>query len=81
MNEKLAEALGYVDEKYVSAAAKRKKRKHYWVVAVAAVLALVLVLNTPPDSPDYQRQGSECRLPLPETGATPVRFRFLPAVV
>ena len=47
MNEKLAEALGYVDEKYVSAAAKRKKRKHYWIVAVAAVLALVLVLNTP----------------------------------
>lgn len=47
MNEKLAEALGYVDEKYVFAAAKRKKRKHYWIVAVAAVLALVLVLNTP----------------------------------
>ena len=27
MNEKVANALGYVDEKYISAAAKRKKKK------------------------------------------------------
>lgn len=47
MNEKLVKALSFVDEKYVAAAAKRKKSKHYWLVAVAAVLALVLVLNTP----------------------------------
>ena len=26
MNEKVAKALGYVDEKYVTAAAKRKKK-------------------------------------------------------
>lgn len=47
MNEKVAKALGYVDGKYVAAAAKRKKRKHYWLVAVAAVLTLVLLFNTP----------------------------------
>lgn len=47
MNEKVAKALSYVDEKYVSAAAKRKKRKHYWLGAVAAVLALVMLFNVP----------------------------------
>ena len=47
MNEKVAKALGYVDEKYVTAAAKRKKRKHYWLGAIAAVLALVLLFNMP----------------------------------
>ncbi len=47
MNEKVARALGYVDEKYVTAAAKRKKKKYYWLGAIAAVLALVLLLNMP----------------------------------
>ena len=49
MNEKVAKALGYVDEKYVNAAAKRKKKKaaKYWISAVAAVLALVLLFNLP----------------------------------
>lgn len=49
MNEKVAKALGYVDEKYVTAAAKRKKKKSakYWVSAIAAVLALVLLFNLP----------------------------------
>ena len=47
MNEKVAKALGYVDEKYVTAAAKRKKKKHYWLGAVAAVLVLALVLQIP----------------------------------
>ena len=48
MNEKVAEALSYVDEKYVSDAAKRSKKKtKYWISAVAAVLALVLVLQIP----------------------------------
>ena len=49
MNEKVAKALGYVDEKYVTAAAKRKKKKaaKYWISAVAAVLALVLLFNLP----------------------------------
>ena len=49
MNEKVANALGYVDEKYVTAAAKRKKKKaaKYWISAVAAVLALVLLFNLP----------------------------------
>ena len=49
MNEKVAKALGYVDEKYVTAAAKRKKKKaaKYWISAVAAVLAFVLLFNLP----------------------------------
>ena len=49
MNEKVAKALGYVDEKYVTAAAKRKKKKaaKYWISAVAAVLAMVLLFNLP----------------------------------
>ena len=49
MNEKVAKALGYVDEKYVTAAAKRKKKKaaKYWFCAVAAALALVLLFNLP----------------------------------
>ena len=49
MNEKVAKALGYVDEKYVTAAAKRKKKKatKYWISSVAAVLALVLLFNLP----------------------------------
>lgn len=47
MNEKVAKALSYVDETYVSAAAKRKKRKPVFIAAVAAVLALVLLFNLP----------------------------------
>ncbi len=47
MNEKVAKALGYVDEKYVTAAAKRRKKKHYWLATIAAVLALVLLFNLP----------------------------------
>ena len=47
MNEKVAKALSYVDEKYVSEAARRKKKKYHFIAAVAAVLALVLLLNIP----------------------------------
>lgn len=49
MNEKVAQALDHVDEKYVTAAAKRKKgkKKHLVLVAVAAVLALVIFFNVP----------------------------------
>ena len=47
MNEKVTKALGYVDEKYVTAAAKRKKKKHYWLGAIAAALTLVLLFNIP----------------------------------
>ena len=48
MNEKVAEALSYVDEKYVSDAAKRSKKKtKYWISAIAAVLALVLLFQIP----------------------------------
>lgn len=48
MNEKVAKALSYVDEKYVSAAAKKKKKKaRYFISAIAAALALVLLFNLP----------------------------------
>lgn len=47
MNEKVAQALGYVDAKYITAAAKRKKRKRFWLGAAAAVLALVFLFQTP----------------------------------
>lgn len=48
MNEKVAKALSYVDEKYVCDAAKRNKKKtKYWISAVAAVLALVLLFQIP----------------------------------
>ena len=49
MNEKVAKALSYVDEKHVTDAAKRKKKKatKYWFSAIAAVLALVLLFNLP----------------------------------
>ena len=48
MNEKVAKALSYVDEKYVTDAAKRKQKKtKYWLSAIAAVLALVLLFHIP----------------------------------
>ena len=48
MNEKVADALSYVDEKYVSAAAKWKKKKaKYFIGTLAAVLALVILFNLP----------------------------------
>lgn len=47
MNEKVAEALGYIEGRYISEAAKRRKRKHRVLVAVAAVLAVVMFFNVP----------------------------------
>lgn len=47
MNEKVAEALSYVDSKYVTQAAKRKKGKHRFLIAIAAMLALVMFFNVP----------------------------------
>ncbi len=47
MNEKVAKALSYVDEKYVTEAARRKKKKYYWQSAIAAALALVLFFYIP----------------------------------
>ena len=48
MNEKVAKALSYVDEKYVTEAARRKKKKtKYWISAAAAVLILALLFNMP----------------------------------
>ncbi len=47
MNEKVAEALNYVDGKYVAEAARRKKRKNRFLVTVAAILALVMFFNVP----------------------------------
>lgn len=47
MNEKVAKALGYIDAKYVTAAAKHKAKKPYWLTVTAAIVALVLLFNLP----------------------------------
>ena len=47
MNEKVAQALNHVDQRYISEAARRKKRKTRFLAAVAAVLAMVLLWRTP----------------------------------
>lgn len=47
MNEKVAEALSYIDGKYISEAVRRKKRKNRFIVAVAAMLALAMFFNVP----------------------------------
>lgn len=47
MNEKLNEALNEISDKHVAEAVthKKKRRHFYWIGAVAAVLAVVLLLN------------------------------------
>lgn len=49
MNEKLNDALNEISDKHISEAVthKKKRRRLYWISAVAAVLAVVLLLNTP----------------------------------
>ena len=47
MNEKVARALSYVDERYISAAARRKRKKRILPMAVAAALTLAFFLNLP----------------------------------
>lgn len=47
MNEKLAQALDYISEAHIAeAAAVKRKRRPYWLGAVAAVLAIVILLNS-----------------------------------
>ena len=46
MIEKLQDALGYISAKHIAeAAAVKKHHKPYWLGAVAAVLAVILVVN------------------------------------
>lgn len=47
MNEKVAQALSHVDEKYVAQAARRKKRHYTLKAAVAAVLVLAFLFHIP----------------------------------
>ncbi len=47
MNEKLLKALDYVDGKYIAEAAHHRRRRPYLKIAVAAVLAMVMLWNTP----------------------------------
>lgn len=47
MNEKLAQALGYVDEAYIAQAAKYRSVRHKYLAPIAAILALVLILSIP----------------------------------
>ena len=47
MNEKLAQALGYIDGGFIAQAAKKRRGKQVFLSAVAAVLALVILANLP----------------------------------
>ena len=47
MNEKVAEALSHVEEKYIAQAARRKKRHYTLKAAIAAVLVLAFLFNIP----------------------------------
>ena len=47
MNEKLAQALGYIDGGFIAQAAKKRKKKKVFLSAVAAILALVILTNLP----------------------------------
>lgn len=47
MNEKLAQALGYIDGGFIVRAAKKRRTKKIVLSAVAAILALVLLTNLP----------------------------------
>ena len=47
MNEKVAKALGYIDERYIAEAGKRKKRRPYLKIAVAVILVVVLLGQMP----------------------------------
>lgn len=68
MNEKLAKALEYISDRHIAEAAEAKrKHRHPFLTAVAAILAVVLLLNIPhipmavsakaistPEYPDYE---------------------------
>lgn len=45
MHEKLAKALDYISDRHIAEAAGAKGQRRYWLCAVAAVLAVVLLIN------------------------------------
>lgn len=47
-NEKLANALTEIDDRYLADAAAHKPRRGYWIAAVAAVLAIVIAISAIP---------------------------------
>ena len=47
MNEKLAQALGFIDADFITRAAKKRRTKKVFLSAVAAILALILLMNMP----------------------------------
>ena len=47
MNEKLAQALGYIDGGFIAQAAKKRRTKKVFLSAVAAILAMVILTNLP----------------------------------
>lgn len=47
MNEKVARALSFVDEAYISDVARRRRKKSRYLAVIAALLALVLFWRTP----------------------------------
>jgi len=47
MNDKLAAALGYIDQRHIAAAAKKKSKRRRLLTTVAAALVLVFLFNMP----------------------------------
>ena len=47
MNEKIAKALGYVEERYIAEAGAHKKRRPYLKIAAAAILVVVMLGQMP----------------------------------
>lgn len=48
MRYKIANALSYIDDQYIAQAARKRKRRYAkWIVPVAAILAFVLLWETP----------------------------------
>lgn len=74
-HEKLSDALGYINDRHITEAA-RTKRKFPWVAAVAAVLVLAILLSTiPPQStPDNTslQAPTEPLLTAPAVSAPPL---------
>ena len=45
MNEKLAQALDYIEDQKIADAAEARRKRHLFLKAVAAILAIVILMN------------------------------------
>ncbi len=66
-NDKIANALNEIDDRYLTEATKPRVRRPYWITVAAAVLALVIALSTIP-SPQSDPSGPN--LEVPPTGSS-----------